>query len=100
VRSCTLGDQQVFENATTYTCLMFLDKAGTPRGAHRKGNRPARLAHRGHGDGGRAPRCEHHEADWILSVGQDAALFEKLRQMPVKLGDCSGKDLPGIGYKQ
>ena len=22
------GDQQVFENATTYTCLMFLDKAG------------------------------------------------------------------------
>ncbi len=79
------GDQQVFEGATTYTALIFLDKAGDEYfqfvsvkdlQSWRSGEtQPS----------GILKIDQTMSAEWNFVVGKDAELFERLRHFPVKL---------------
>jgi hypothetical protein len=90
------GDQQVFQGATTYTCLMFLAKAGA------KEVRFARVADltawraSGKAEQGTIPAEKIGAAEWNFSVGPSAGLFEKLSGMPVKLGAVADRIAQGI----
>ncbi|MBI5291659.1 MAG: Eco57I restriction-modification methylase domain-containing protein, partial [Chloroflexi bacterium] len=92
------GDQQVFDGAITYTTLMFLDKAGNEQFEVVKvsdlaGWRETRPL--GSGEtlrvltAGTIPASAVTAAEWNFTVGKGAALFERLSQMPVKLGDIA-----------
>ena len=90
------GDQQVFSGATTYTCLMFLSKQGRGEFEFTKvidlddwhGQQTSEVSETSEVSG--VISASHAtESEWNFSVGKDAGLFEKLSQMPVKLGDVS-----------
>ena len=90
------GDQQVFDGATTYTTLMFLDKAG---------NDAFDLVRVKDLETWRAGEPQTHgkvqaqtvtAAEWNFIVGKGAALFERLSQMPVKLEDVTSRIFQGI----
>ncbi len=89
------GDQQVFDGATTYTCLLFLDKKGNDDfemvrvqdlGAwHNQTSEVFKTSE----VSGRILAANVTESEWNFTVGEGAGLFEKLSQMPVKLGDVA-----------
>ncbi len=83
------GDQQVFQGATTYTCLMFLDKtdAETCRFAKVPDLDAWRTA--GKAEEGAIPAAKIGAAEWNFAVGAGAGLFEKLNAMPTKFGDIA-----------
>ncbi len=83
------GDQQIFDGATTYTALLFLDKRGnetfdfvrvTNLDSWRAGEPQTR---------GEIAAANVSAAEWNFSVGENAALFERLAKMPNKLGDVA-----------
>jgi hypothetical protein len=83
------GDQQVFAGATTYTTLLFLDKAGN---AQFDVVRVADLQAWQAGEPqpqGTLPATAATAAEWNFTVGKGAGLFERLSQMPTKLGDIT-----------
>ncbi|CAG1011159.1 partial Type IIS restriction enzyme Eco57I, partial [Anaerolineae bacterium] len=81
------GDQQVFTGVTTYTCLMFLDKAGCDACHFVKVDNLAAWRKTGAAIEGDIPADRITAAEWNFNVGGSADLFERLSQMPVKLGD-------------
>ncbi len=83
------GDEQVFTGATTYTALMFLDK--TPREEFRfeKVDDLTEWRATGESTEGTVPAASATAGDWNFVVGAGAALFEKLRRMPLKLGNLA-----------
>jgi hypothetical protein len=89
------GDEQVFEGATTYTCLVFLERSGS------KDCLVERVAHleswRGTGEAteGKIPAREITSSEWSFKVGAGTDLFEKLAQMQVKLGDVAARIYQG-----
>lgn len=92
------GDQQVFDGATTYTCLLFLDKTGNDDfemvkvqdlDAWREQFIQTSEVLKTSEVSGRIPAANATEAEWNFTVGKGAGLFEKLSQMPVKLGDVA-----------
>jgi type I restriction-modification system DNA methylase subunit len=80
------GDQQVFENATTYTCLMFLDKVGHDEFVFERVGNLENWRSGGESTTGKIATMSISTAEWNFTVGESAGLFEKLSQMPVKLG--------------
>jgi hypothetical protein len=83
------GDEQVFSGATTYTCLMFLNRAGEKQFRFSKvddllGWRVQRKAVEGV-----LPAEVATGDDWNFVVGRGAGLFTRLSQMPVRLGDLA-----------
>jgi hypothetical protein len=95
------GDRQVFSGATTYTCLMFLDKAGVEACKFEKvenletwcavGQKvlPVPFPPQPASTVGKIPANTVGPDEWNFTVGQGAPLFEKLRGMPLKLGDMA-----------
>ena len=91
------GDQQVFDGATTYTCLMFLDKVGHDEFEFEKvqdlvswRNRTSEVLK------GNINANHVTESEWNFAVGKGTGLFEKLASMPVKLGDVAERMAQGI----
>ena len=80
------GDQQVFEGATTYTCLLFLEKAGATQLHFEKVS--ALDSWRATGAAADAEILASHVtgSEWNFTAGEGSDLFEKLSKMPVKLG--------------
>jgi len=83
------ADQQVFPGATTYTCLLFLDKAGTEQCWFRLADdlekwTAVQLARNAH-----IPAHSITGAEWNFHAKDGARLFRKLQLMPVKLGDIA-----------
>lgn len=88
------GDKQIFANATTYTCLLFLDKTRgndfsfekvadlevwrVALGTESPVSAPARI-----------PAERVTASEWNFATGVGAALFDKLSAMPTKLGDVA-----------
>ncbi len=81
------GHSQVFTNASTYTCLLLLSKARSPRFAFvpvddipawRNGEKPIV---------DELPADSYGSSDWAFVVGRCASLFERLDTMPVRLRD-------------
>ena len=89
------GDAQVFEQATTYTCLLFLQKRESEQVIYVKADDwlkeqaivPDAIPNDLPEYRIKAGSLSH--AEWNLAVGHGAALFERLSMMPVKLGDIS-----------
>jgi len=83
------GDQQVFERATTYTCLLFLDKAGAKSFQVAKvSDLDAWCTNQTAEQGEILATCAT-STEWNFVVGRGADLFERLNHMPVKLGDVA-----------
>lgn len=79
------GAQQVFSGSTNYTCLLFLDKAGIEQCRFVKVDNIAEWQI----SKGVIPSSNIGRAEWNFIIGKDAALFERLSAMPVKLGDMA-----------
>ena len=89
------GDQQVFEGATNYTSLLFLDKAGKKSFEFEKVEDLSDWRETGKAAKGAIPASRATSADWNFAVGEGAAVFEKLRGMPVKLGEVASRIYQG-----
>jgi hypothetical protein len=94
------GDQQVFTGATTYTCLLFLEKRGTPEAEIQKvknleiwKNAIVGAIHElpllTSTETGHLPAKAITAAPWNFTVGGKSALFEKLSAMQVRLGNLA-----------
>jgi type I restriction-modification system DNA methylase subunit len=92
----SFGDQQVFPQATTYTCLLFLDK--TPQSECRILKVSDLEAWRltGEATATSFPASDLSSSDWHFVTGQGAPLFRKLDLMPLKLRDIAEKMAQGI----
>ena len=90
------GDRQVFEGATTYTCLLFLDKTGRNEFAFTKIDDLVAWQMSGNGTEAVIEAQSMNSSEWNFAVGEKAKLFEKLNKMPVKLGDIADKIAQGI----
>ncbi|MCG2768289.1 MAG: Eco57I restriction-modification methylase domain-containing protein, partial [Anaerolineae bacterium] len=90
------GNQQVFEGATTYTCLLFLDKAGS-QSCHflKVSDLAAWRANQQSTEGTiRASRIAARE--WNFVVGDGADLFYKLDDVKTKLKDVADRIMQGL----
>lgn len=78
------GDLQIFKNATTYTCLLFLDKKKTSQLEHEKVKSiKSWLAE----DSSEKSILDMpNSKEWNFSSGKGGELFAKLNNYPVKLG--------------
>jgi hypothetical protein len=90
------GDEQVFTGATTYTCLLFLNKAGVNEVQINKVGDLSAWRSAGRATTGIIPSRKVTSAEWNFAVGPGAALFEQLAQMPVKLEDATDRIFQGI----
>jgi hypothetical protein len=83
------GDQQVFRGATTYTCLMFLNKAGSDSCWFTKVSDLIQWRNSGAALEGSVPAASIASAEWNFVVGGAKVLFKKLHGMSPKLGDVA-----------
>jgi hypothetical protein len=92
------GDRQVFSGATTYTCLMFLDKAGAEscRYVNVDGLISWNLRGRKDPTEGTIPASIVTHANWAFTIGKGAALLEKLKAMPRTLENVTDRIFQGI----
>jgi hypothetical protein len=83
------GDQQIFPGATNYVCLLFLAKGGADVCRWvRADDLPAWLQTQ-HGPEDNIPAKSLTAAEWNFVVGKGSSLFDRLKAMPVKLGDVA-----------
>ena len=83
------GDQQVFENATTYTCLMFLDKAGHDEFVFEKVENLENWKINEEPSRARFSSPKLSSGEWNFAIGKGAHIYKKLNKMPDKLGDVA-----------
>ena len=80
------GDQQVFKGATTYTCLMFLDKSPAEYCGINKVEDIVEWRNQGNASCGRISNSNIDCGEWNFTIGSNQPLFRKLSSMPLKLG--------------
>ncbi len=90
------GDEQVFTGATTYTALLFLDRAGSDQFRFVKVDDLSEWWAEGKAQEGKVPATSVTTDDWNFVIGRGAELFERLRQMPVKLDQVADRIFQGI----
>jgi len=90
------GDQQIFHGATTYTCLLFLEKSGNETFRYMEAHDLDAWRTDSEALEGEISADKATAAEWNFVVGPGAALFERLREMPVKLGDVAERMAQGI----
>ncbi|MBI3165985.1 MAG: Eco57I restriction-modification methylase domain-containing protein [Chloroflexi bacterium] len=90
------GDKQIFDGATTYTCLLFLDKTGNEdfefakvqdlEGWREISNQTLKVSETFRVlDAGKIKTANVTAAEWNFTVGEGAGLFEKLSQNACKV---------------
>ena len=92
------GDRQVFAGATTYTCLMFLDKAGAEscRYVNVDDLTSWNLGGKKSPTEGTIPASIVTPANWAFTIGRGSALLEKLKAMPRTLENATDRIFQGI----
>ncbi|MBI5000851.1 MAG: N-6 DNA methylase [Euryarchaeota archaeon] len=90
------SDQQIFDGATTYTCLMFLKKGGAEKLHFKRVEDLAAWRLNGKSTDGEIPALDVSASEWNFAVGEGAELFEKLSRMPTKLKDVSSNIFQGL----
>ncbi len=83
------GDQQVFESATTYTCLMFLEKAPQNEFEFDKVENLNDWRVAGKSIRGKIKAINITNTEWNFSVGKNAGLISRLAKIPSKLGELA-----------
>jgi hypothetical protein len=89
------GDRQVFAGATTYTCLLFLDKSGTRQCQFVKVNDLNTWSKTREATEGTIPADRITPDEWNFSIGKSMGLFDRLSRILVKLGDISTRMFVG-----
>jgi type I restriction-modification system DNA methylase subunit len=90
------GDQQVFEGATTYTCLMFLDKAGADKLTFEKVDDLDQWRRTGKATRGAIQAKAVTGGAWNFAIGDRATLLAKLGEFPSTLRDVADRIAQGI----
>lgn len=90
------GAEQVFDKATTYTCLLFLGKAGSDTCKVQVVNDLEAWRSRGTSKGGEVRASSITGAEWNFSVGKEAELLTKLSRFPLKLSDATSRIFQGV----
>lgn len=90
------GDQQVFDGATTYTCLLFLDKAGAATCRVEKVSDLETWRTAGEAEQGEMPAERFGGGEWNLVVGKGESLFDRLAGMPIKLEGVTDRIFQGV----
>jgi hypothetical protein len=90
------GDQQIFPGSTNYVCLLFLQKAGVDFCRYVVGHDLQEWLKSYCGNEVAIPSGKLTSAEWNFAVGAGANLFERLKAMPVKLGDLADRISQGI----
>ncbi len=83
------GDEQVFTGATTYTALLFLDKDGNEHFRFVKAEDLTEWRTTREAEEGEVPVERATPDAWNFVVGPGADLHERLRQMPISLGQIA-----------
>jgi hypothetical protein len=83
------GDQQVFTGATTYTCLLFINKSETDAFDFSKVTDLQRWQSEHNADHVSIFATDIGGSAWNFSAGKDITLLEKLKQFPLKLGEIA-----------
>ncbi|HWQ92690.1 MAG TPA: Eco57I restriction-modification methylase domain-containing protein, partial [Clostridia bacterium] len=83
------GQHQIFPKATNYVCLLFLAKAGANEFDYDRVDSFQAWLDTHAGTSGRFPSTELTAAEWNIAVGHDARFFERLKALPIKLGDVA-----------
>jgi hypothetical protein len=84
------GAEQVFKNATTYTCLMFLDKIGHSEFDFEKvQDLESWRLQSGGALAGKIASSRVTEKEWNFLIGKGAGLFDKLHEQFPQLGTIS-----------
>jgi len=89
------GDQQIFAGATTYTCLLHLNKRKSSNFDFVKVDDLVRWRDEGYGNSGVIRSDKVFSADWNFSVGDRSELFDKLQLVPVRLADVAERMYQG-----
>ncbi|MBI3249159.1 MAG: Eco57I restriction-modification methylase domain-containing protein [Deltaproteobacteria bacterium] len=90
------GDQQVFPGTTNYVCLFFLRKIGVETLRFVKVDDLSEWLKTTQGSEAQIPAKKVTAAEWNFTVGSSAVVFEKLNQIPVKLGQLAERISQGI----
>jgi len=80
------GDEQIFTGATTYTCLLFLEKKPQKSFNLTKVHSLVQWRQGEPQPEGQVEIESTRASEWNFTVGQGNGLFEKLSRMPTKLG--------------
>ncbi len=83
------GDQQIFDGATTYTCLLFLDKAPAQECRYVKVENLSKWRATGEGSEGEVAAERVSGKEWNFAVGGMANLFDRILKAPVTLGEIT-----------
>jgi hypothetical protein len=83
------GAQQVFANATTYTCLLFASQTKNSKCRFVSVHDLKSWIKVGASVSGEIASNKISDSAWNFTVGQGADLVGKLKEMPVKLGDIA-----------
>ncbi|MHB8793317.1 MAG: Eco57I restriction-modification methylase domain-containing protein [Thermoleophilia bacterium] len=90
------GHQQVFEGATTYTCLMFLAKTGVDQCVFESVEDITAWRNLNNTTSSPVPSNRITEAEWNFVIGNAGALFERLITDYRPLGEFAGRIAQGI----
>ena len=80
------GDQQIFLNATTYTCLLFLTRSAARTCEVVKVRNLRAWRDEGAGESAKLPAASFGASEWNLELGKKAALRVRLAKMGPPLG--------------
>ena len=80
------GDQQVFEGATTYTCLLSLTESASPEFVFQKVENLSKWRLTGEGESASLPADKLGPAEWNVTLGKGVSLREKLDRVSPLLG--------------
>lgn len=81
------GDQQVFTGPTTYTCLMFLDKAGANKFHFVRVGSIDDWQNSVIAEEGTFTNKQLFASEWNFNIGGKGIVVQKLRKISLKLGD-------------
>ena len=90
------GDQQVFEGATNYTCLLFLSNSEKEEFKVVKVKNLEDWRRDLKGIEGIIASNKVTGEDWNFVIGKEADLFSKLNNVPLKLADVTSRIFQGI----
>jgi hypothetical protein len=90
------GDQQVFAGATTYTCLLFLNKAVSENFVMSRVVNLDEWRKDGNAEKGEISASRVTADEWNFSFGRKSLLLDKLNQMPTKLEQATSRIFQGL----
>jgi type I restriction-modification system DNA methylase subunit len=92
----SFGDQQVFPQATTYTCLLFLQRQPQDNPVFIKVDDVEAWRQTGEAAIGKIAPVSFAGDQWNFVLGNGAELFAKLNQSPVRLRDVAERIAQGL----